>query len=328
MRFLLCTAEAARSKNMLPLVLERWAHIYSSSLLLSLLAFQRLFVTPVLSNNCSGRGLTEDHQKNLNDLARICWFIGFVSWTLWLLTVVVSMSGSELNLSSVQEVLLTQFGHLWLFRSVLSFVIAGGLWHSALRKNRFAWSNLLGIGLAALNVASLAWAGHAGAATGSLAAVHLLTDVSHLLVSAVWPNSLLPLAVWFYVAVKAPGGETFPSIYQVLKRFSAISLGAVAVLATSGLLNSVFMIRRLSDFYTTTYGQILVLKIILFLVMIGLGAQNRRLLRVRREGEPRDSAGDRIKAKRLFQNVCVESTLAFIVFGIVGALGAIPPPAN
>jgi putative copper export protein len=80
----------------------------------------------------------------------------------------------------------------------------------------------------------------------------------------------------------------------------------------------------LSDFYATTYGEILTGKIILFLIMIGLGAQNRRLL-----GTQRKNNAQRIEqsnSMQLFRNIWIESALAIIVFGLVGALGTIEPP--
>jgi copper resistance protein D len=102
-------------------------------------------------------------------------------------------------------------------------------------------------------------------------------------------------------------------------------LGVVAVLAASGLLDSMFVMKRFSELYATTYGQILTGKIVLFLMMIGLGAQNRRLLKTQRPSER--YRADNCNAARLFRNVCVESLLAFVVFGLAGALGAIAPPA-
>jgi putative copper resistance protein D len=216
----------------------------------------------------------------------------------------------------------TQFGHLWMFRSLLALAIAGGLLYNTLRKTSRAHSDLVWIALAAVNLASLAWAGHAGAASGPFAGVHLLTDLVHLLAPAVWPGGLLPLAVWFLVDARGRGNSS--ANYAVVYRFSAISLGAVAVLAVSGLLNSLFMIKRLSDFYATTYGEILTGKIILFLIMIGLGAQNRRLL-----GTQRKNNAQRIEqsnSMQLFRNIWIESALAIIVFGLVGALGTIEPP--
>jgi putative copper export protein len=307
---------------MLGLLLGRWANIYLSSLLLSLLAFQRLYVIPVLDR---------EKQSNRWGLGRylgwwltwICCFGMLTSGVIWLWAVIASISNSGIELGTAGKIVaVTQFGRLWLFRSFLGLAIVGGLLHDILRKTARKHSDLFWIAVAAINLASLAWASHAGATTGSFANFHLLTDLVHLLTSAVWPGSLLPLVVWFLVSARGRGNESVDC--AVVHRFSAISMGAVVVLAVSGLLNSLFMLKRFSDFFSTTYGQILAGKIILFLIMIGLGRQNRRLLKIQ---QPSAAPGmDPSKAGRLFRNVCAESALAFIVFGLAGALGAIEPP--
>jgi copper resistance protein D len=303
---------------MLCLWLDRWAHIYASSLLVSLFAFERLYVGPALDS--SNQVHLSMPGKCLRSLTWICWVIMSLSGILWLLAVVTSMI-AKMDFDSVEEVLSgTQFGHLWIFRSLLSLAIVGGLLRQTLKKRPHL--NLLWAGLAAVNLASLAWASHAGAATGSLAAVHLLADVSHLLVSAIWPGGLLPLTAWYLVSARAPTNVS--TIQEVLQRFSAISLGAVAALGVSGVLNGLFMLKEFSDFYLTPYGQILAVKIILFLVMIVLGAQNRHLLKVQRQSDPLTNGS--APGKRLFRNICIESALAFVVFGLVGVLGAVPPP--
>lgn len=304
---------------MLSLWFWRWAHIYSSSLLLSLFAFQRLYVIPVLDRERCRSNLADE--SCLDSLKWICWLVMLISGINWLLVIVASITNTGIQLATLEEVIgLTQFGHLWLFRSLIGLAIAGGLLHDSLTKRSCAHLDLLCIGLAAVNLGSLAWAGHAGAGSGSFANFHLLTDLVHLLVSAVWPGGLLPLIIWFFVN---PGRrENEPD--AIVRRFSAISRGAVVILAVSGLLNTLFMIKRLTDFYATTYGQILTGKIILFLIMIGLGVQNRRLLKIQRSSEIQGM--DCSATSRLFRNICVESALTFIVFGLVGALGAIEPP--
>ena len=304
---------------MLFLLLGRWIHIYSSSLLFSLIVFNCLYVIPVLGRNDGLCALA----KNQAPLIWICWLAVVLSGVLWLLSVVASISGSEIEFTIVRQVVaVTQFGHLWLFRSILWLGLGGVLLFDALSKRSLVYSNFVCIGLATLNVVSLVFAGHAAATASRLAGLHLLIDASHLFVSAVWPNGLVPLAVWLFVMKRAQGYEVLPAIHNVLERFSAISLIAVAVLAATGVSNSVLMLKRVNDLYATTYGQILVLKILIFAVMIGLGARNRQLLKVRQESE---SYTDN-DAKQLFSNICVESALAFIVFGLVGLLGAVPPP--
>ena len=306
---------------MLSLLFGRWTHIYSSSLLLSLIAFQRLYVISFLDRKHRSNDLANG--RYLDALTWICWFAMSISGIIWLLAVVASITNSGIVLATLGEVVgVTQFGHIWLFRSLLALAIAGGLLYNTLRKTFRAHSDLVWIALAAVNLASLAWAGHAGAATGPFAGVHLLTDLVHLLASAVWPGGLLPLGVWFLVNARGRGNE--PVNYAVVYRFSAISLVAVVVLAVSGLLNSLFMIKRLSDFYATTYGQILAGKIILFLIMIGLGAQNRRLLETQRKNQAQRIGQS--NPVQLFRNIWIESALALIVFGLAGALGTIEPP--
>jgi copper resistance protein D len=311
--------QSAMPISMLCLLLARWANIYSSSLLLSLLAFRRLYLIPV--SDLWHRDLTE---KRYGDaLTWICWSTMSISGIVWLLAVVASVTDSGIEWGTAAEVIgVTQFGHLWLFRSLLGLAIAGGLLYDALRKEPRSYSDLPWIALATVNLVSAAWAGHAGAATGLIANFHVFTDLVHLLASAVWPGGLLPLTVWFLVNAKKRQKELLD--HTVLHRFSAISLGGVAVVATTGLLNSFFMLKKFSDLYATTYGQILTGKIVLFLLMIGLGAQNRRLLKIRQRSERH--AMDRTNAGRLFCNVCAESVLAFVVFGLAGALGAIAPP--
>jgi putative copper resistance protein D len=287
--------------------------------LLSLFAFRRLYVIPVLDRERRRSNLAEE--DSLDTLKWICWLVMLISGIVWLLAIVASITDSGIQLATVGEVIsVTQFGHLWLFRSLLGLAIAGGLLHDSLRKRSCAHLNLLCVGLAAVNLGSLAWVGHAGAGAGSLANFHLLTDLVHLLVSAMWPGGLLPLVIWF--SVNPRRGENEPE--AIVRRFSAISLVAVVILAVSGLLNTLFMIKRFADFYATSYGQILIGKIILFLIMIGFGMQNRRLLKIQRSNELESM--DRGATGHLFRNVCVESALAFVVFGLVGALGAIEPP--
>jgi copper resistance protein D len=306
---------------MLSLWFGRWAHIYSSSILVSLFAFRRLYVIPVLDRERCRDTLAE--ASGVDTAKWICWLVMLISGTDWLLAMAASISSGIQPVSVTEIVRVTQFGHLWLFRSLLGLVIAGGMLYDRLGKRPGAPLDLLCLGLAAINLGSLAWAGHAGAGTGALANVHLLTDLVHLLVSAVWPGGLLPLTIWCFVDPKRRENERVN--YSIVRRFSGISLAAVVVLAVSGLLNTLFMIKRVDHLFATTYGQILTGKIILFLIMIGLGMQNRRLLKIQPSSETQDM--DRGAIRRLFRNLCVESALALVVFGLVGALGAIGPPS-
>src|SRR4030088_1385478 len=111
---------------MLSLWFWRWAHIYSSSLLLSLFAFQRLYVIPVLDRERCRSNLADE--SCLDSLKWICWLVMLISGINWLLVIVASITNTGIQLATLEEVIgLTQFGHLWLFRSLIGLAIAGGL---------------------------------------------------------------------------------------------------------------------------------------------------------------------------------------------------------
>jgi putative copper export protein len=96
---------------MLSLLFGRWAHIYSSSLLLSLFAFHRVYVIPVLHRQCRRSNLAES--SCLGTLMWICWSVMLVSGVNWLLAIVASITNSGIQLATVGEVIgVTQFGHL------------------------------------------------------------------------------------------------------------------------------------------------------------------------------------------------------------------------
>jgi putative copper resistance protein D len=307
---------------MLLLVLGRWAHIGSASLLVSVLIFQRLYVIPAVRSD-SQEILATGREVSWENMVWPLWGVGFVSWILWFLAVSVSMTESQPNMADLAEIICsTQFGHVWLFRIALSLLLGGVLLYSSSHKRvRRDWRPLCS-GLAAINLGTLAWAGHASAIGGSLAPFHLLIDLIHLLVSAVWPGSLFPLAVWWFANMKTRLHDL--SSCAVLHRFSFVSLPSVVVLGATGIFNSAFMIGGLSDLISTSYGQILTIKIVIFLFLIGIGAWNRLLL-----GFGMNSAlnsGSNASAARLFRNVCLECTLTLAVFGLVGALGVMAPP--
>src|SRR3954447_25773430 len=120
---------------------------------------------PALGRECRNN-LAEE--KYLGVLTWVCWFAMLISGIIWLFAAVALMTGSGVGVGAVEEVVRdTQFGHIWLFRLLLGFAIAGGLLHSKLRKMLHIQSDLLWISLAVVNLVSLAWAGHAGAAVGS-----------------------------------------------------------------------------------------------------------------------------------------------------------------
>jgi putative copper export protein len=97
----------------------------------------------------------------------------------------------------------TQFGHIWLFRVIVSLFFAIGLWLLARTSGRRTYLQATLAGLAVIELVSLAWVSHAAAGQGPFGVVHLLGDALHLLTSAFWPGSLAPLAAFLLLLLKS-----------------------------------------------------------------------------------------------------------------------------
>jgi putative copper resistance protein D len=111
-----------------------------------------------------------------------------------------------------------------------------------------------------------------------------LGDALHLFTSAFWPGALAPLAAVLFFMLKSSQVEAIVLAAPVVRRFSASSLIAVAVMALTGLLNGIFTVGSFRALLTSTYGQVLVCKLILFAAMIGFGAWNLFLLTAEHSG--------------------------------------------
>ena len=220
----------------------------------------------------------------------------------------------------------TQFGHLWLFRMMVSLVFGINLWLAGRPEKRrdrcsiFAWLSVIGL-------VSLAWVGHAAAGSGPFAAVQLSGDALHLLASAFWPGALAPLAVFLFLSLNSNQVEALGLAAPVVRRFSASSLIAVALMALTGVLNGIFMVGSVHALLTSAYGQLLTSKIALFCAMIGFGAWNLLWLKPRITRDlPTLNVGNQSAVRLLLKNVLWEIALATMVILIVGLLGTMPPP--
>ena len=102
----------------------------------------------------------------------------------------------------------------------------------------------------------------------------------------------------------------------------------MTVIAFTGLLNSVFLVGNAQVLLTTTYGQLLTLKLILFLLMVGFGAWNLLVLKPKLTVDLRavHVAQQEIVIRSLLRNVLCEIGLGTGVILIVGLLGITPPP--
>lgn len=195
----------------------------------------------------------------------------------------------------------------------------------ALKPDRPAW--IIAAVLGSIATASLAWMGHGAATEGPLGPLHLVSDVLHALAAAVWIGALAGFLGLLAALPSAPAARQ--AVHRALHGFSGIGSALVAVLVLTGLVNSWILVGpdHLSGLWTTPYGRLLSLKLILFIAMLGLAAANRfrhtpALGRVLAANVSPEMA---IRALR--RSVVLETALGLAVLALVAGFGTFAPPA-
>ena len=166
-----------------------------------------------------------------------------------------------------QAVLQTQFGGVWLWQIVLALVTL----IVALMQPR-NMPRLLFM-LTTAQFILLAGIGHATLNEGVTAKIHQTNHAIHLICAAAWFGGLLPV-LWCMQLIK---GRWRHQTIQALMRFSWCGHFAVIGVLASGVLNAL-LITGFPPTLTTYWGQLLLLKAILVMIMVVIALANRYVL--------------------------------------------------
>lgn len=277
----------------------------------------------------AAEGLRSRLDRRLIALAWWCLVVAFVSGGAWLFIVGSQMSGMPINAvlpGGVLGIVLTQthFGEAWLIRLALVVILAGCLVVQRFTRNQVP--AVIGVLTAAAFVASLAWAGHGAAAEEvPFDALHLPADILHLLATGAWLGALVPLSLMLAEARRDGSTGAVTAAQGATLRFSALGLTCVATLLVTGIVNTWFLAGTIPALIGTLYGQLLVLKVALFVVMIAVASRNRRQF-IPRLTDIAGDAADRLRAVfQLRRNVLTEAGVGVFVLAIVGVIGILPP---
>ena len=186
---------------------------------------------------------------------------------------------------------------------------------------------ILTAALGAVAVASFAWMGHGAATEGPIAPLHLAADIVHSWAAALWLGAL---TVFVLLLLARPGtAQSVSALHRALHGFSGIGALLVATLVLTGLVNSVVLVGldRIEGLWTTPYGRLLSLKILLFMAMVGLAAANRYRLTpaLGRALEAPATQGAALAA--LSRSLVAEAGLGLLVLTLVAWFGTLPPPS-
>jgi copper transport protein len=288
---------------------------------------------------------------------RIRWLLivavvlGFLVSVLGILLQGASAAGvslwTSLKGSILESTLESRFGEVWGLRAIdwllLGALLAAGL-ALARRTEQKAGADgseagpvalarpprwllvLIGV-CAAYLAATPALSGHASIQSPTV--IFFPSDVLHVLAASVWVGGIACLLLALPAATKQlAGANRSRLLLATLVRFSPMALAAVIVIALSGVVQAYIDVRTFSALFHSTYGTLIIVKIILLLLLIGLGWVNReRVIPVfkRIVGAEEPPAGTGVLARRTMRG---ELALMLCVFGVTAALISYAPPID
>jgi copper transport protein len=193
-----------------------------------------------------------------------------------------------------------------------AFTVVVALAYAAAPHGRRIALGLLGIPAAALGIWALAvpgLSGHAGDPGGGL--LQVTVDAAHVAAAAIWAGGLLQLAwVTPHATRGLPDAQRTAARTAIARRFSAIALGCVIVVALTGLIRALNEFSSVAEVWTTSYGQTLIVKSLLLAALVALGYRNRHIL---------------TQFPRLRRSVTIELGLMTALVAAVALLTNLPP---
>lgn len=236
--------------------------------------------------------------------------------------------GSAFDGELLGTVLDTQYGQAHVARLVLLLAAGAGLVGLLRADPEPGRRSLLAAGVVAAPLL-MTWPLSGHAAAGDLRWLALPADALHLLAVGAWTGGLVVLVL----ALLRRGSEA--ELAESLPRWSRLATVAVALMAVTGLFAGWREVRGLDPLTGTTYGQLLVLKTTLVILMLGLGNAGRHWIRRRYTMPVVQAATATATAERpvptqpqlgqLRRSVLAETCLAVVVIAVTAVLVETPP---
>ena len=314
------------------LIAARALHFAAAIALTGVFAFERFVAGPAFRPPGAAAVASETGlRRRLGWLAWASLALAIGSGAAWLVAVAAGMSGKPLGIPLCRDVVpvvltRTRFGEDWLLRLALAALLGFCLLGQGRRRRTSGAIGWTGLFLAALMLASLAWAGHGAATPGPPGDLHLAADIFHLLAAGLWLGTLPPLILLLAEARRTRDANWAVVARTATRRYSTLAVASVTVLLAAGVVNTWFLAGTVPALVGTEYGRLLVAKIGLFIVMLMVAAVNLLRLTPRLAGP---AGGTRSvvwrTVARLQGNARIEAALGLGVLAIVGALGILPP---
>jgi putative copper resistance protein D len=304
------------------IVLARWIHFAAVFVLFGSALFW--FYTGHGRSLADGDGLA-GARRATTALLRAAAPAAAISGLVWLAGILANMTDGFAGIADPELLRLfftrTPFGPVAIVRlALLASAVAVAL--SPLRNGVFL-AAMLAVG--ALLLIDQAWLGHAAeGGAGLYGAMTIAVYGVHALAAGAWVGGLPPLLFVLVALGRRSKVEARERTLEILSRYSAMALVAVALIVLSGAANAGFRVdfsfARLLD---SDYGRVLAVKAAAVASMLALALFNRF---VAMPGLRAAAPGAREPVARLSASVAFELALGLVVLGLAALLGVTPPP--
>ena len=271
---------------------------------LSFLGVMVLIGSMLLATRISG-------QSRIEIVIKSTWFVAVVSSVIVLVLQAPYALGSSLSdsvsVTSVRQVLETRLGTWLIIRSVILLLFLVIIWKRDLHQKPI-WRMATTI-LSIVLFATFSIPGHPG--MRQFSALSIGTDIVHFLSVAIWMGGLLTIVLL--------GRKWQSESPKVIAWFSFNATIAMPIMVATGVAQAWRMMEGFQNLFSTTYGTVLSIKVVLVVIAIAAGTKARQIFKDKKV----DS--EDLKKIKFSKTIVVESVIGLVVLAVTAVLVSVPP---
>ncbi|MEP7286104.1 MAG: CopD family protein [Chloroflexota bacterium] len=303
----------------------RWLNLLADAIVVGGLGFWLFVWTPTLTTQADSMDAGESAAP-FRRIKRFLWigwiYLGLLFlWSLMQQAILVTSTG-------IAQIITSRFGIVWLQRILLWGILGVAIRQAGQRRTqRPIWWFALAAGGGLLFLDTLD--GHS--ASASILAPALAADWVHLLAMTLWVGGLITFALVLGTLRKIDPVRRVRLRAGLIGMFSNLSRIALVALLITGLYASYLHVGSTDALFTTSYGQLLLLKLVIIVPLLGVAAFNfavtqRRLHRAANAESVPDSTAMSDRWSRILRGlVGVEIALTVTILLVVSIFSNVVP---
>jgi len=250
-------------------------------------------------------------QSRIENVIKSSWFVAVVGSAIVLVMQAPYALGSSLSdsvsVTSVRQVLETRLGAWLTIRAVILFLFLVIIWKRDLHQKPI-WRMATTI-LSVVLFATFSIPGHPG--MRQFSSLSIGTDIVHFLSVAVWMGGLVTIVLL--------GRKWQSESPKVIAWFSFNATIAMPIMVATGVAQAWRMMEGFQNLFSTTYGTVLSIKVLVVVVAIAAGTKARQIFKDKKV----DS--EDLKKIKFSKTIVVESVIGLVVLAVTAVLVSVPP---